>query len=178
MKIRYYVEPKSRLIKFAVLFLALSIALRLCWWILYPRQVVGSILYVQGILPIVACGLFIFCLLKFGRTAFWTTFFPVFLGVVFFLLKAMGFVWWHQLLCTLLYLLVAALYGLVAFGILPIRRLLIPLFGLPLAFHVLVEDPFIKGPGYTAADWLKEGSVIAIMAALLLVSLAIKKPEE
>jgi hypothetical protein len=178
MKIRYYVNPKSKLIKTAVAFLALSIILRLCWCIMFPEQISGVMLVTQVLLPLAACVLFIVFLLKYGQTAFWTTFIPAFMGVVFFIVKATGFVWWHQLLCTLLYLLVAALYGLTAFGVLPIRRLLIPLFGLPLVFHIFVEDAIINRATNTAANWLQEGSVLCIMVTLLMVSLAIKKPGE
>ncbi len=178
MKTRYSVDPKGPFVRSAVVLLALSAGLRLAWWIRYPEEVRGGVFWVQWALPVTSAVLFIGALLCFGRNAFWTSFFPVLGGVVFFLLKAGSFVWWHRALCTVLYLGVAALYGLAAFGVLPIRRLLIPLFGLPLLFHLLVEDLILMRRVYTLSQWLQEGSVIGIMGALLLVSLGIQTPEE
>ena len=145
MRTIYSIEPRSPLIRAAAGFLAASIALRLIWGMAWPANRSGILLYTKFLLPLLACAMFLFCLLKFGRAKLWLSFFPALLGVLFFILKAGSFVWWHRLLCTILYLAVAVLYGLTAFGV-PIRKLLLPLFGLPLAFHLLVEDLFLRGP--------------------------------
>jgi hypothetical protein len=126
-------------------------------------------------LPLTACVLFVVCLLGFGKRRLWLSFIPAAMGVLFFLLKATTFVWWHQALCTLLYLLVAALYGLTVFGIFPIRKLLIPLFGLPLCFHIFVEDGILHRTVYHMTDWFQEWSVLAIMAGLLCLAFAMKE---
>ena len=175
VKNRYSVEPRSAVMVAASAFLCLSILLRLAWWILWPEQLSGWRALIHGILPLAACALFLVTLLRWGRTALGLSAFPCFLGVLFFILKATTFVWWHQLLCTLLYLAVAALYGLTVFG-LPIRKLLLPLFGLPLAFHLFVEDLAMNRTVYTAAQWLQEGSVLCIMASLFCISLAMQSP--
>ena len=175
MKTRYYVEPKSGLIRAAVGLLTLSFTLRLIWCVCFPEALTGAMVWTQAALPLFACALFVFTLLKCGKTRLWLTFFPAFLGVVFFIVKATGFVWWHQLLCTLLYLTVAALYGTAVFGLAPIRKLLIPLFGLPLLFHIFIEDLIINRTVYSIAGWLQEGSVLCIMAALLCISLNMRE---
>ncbi len=145
--------------------MALSAARRLFWRARWPEAAGGRDAALV-LLPVLSCLLYAACILLWGRQRLWCSFFPAAGGVLFFLLKAETFAWWHRLLCTALYLAVALLYGLTVFG-LPIRRLLIPLFGLPLAFHLLVEDLLLAGPGYTAAQWVQELSVLAIMAALL-----------
>ena len=174
MRTHYYIEPRSVLVRTAAGLLALSIALRLAWCLGWPGQLAGSRLYLHALLPLASCGLFLLCLMRFGRTRLWLSFFPAFLGVLFFLLKAASFSWLHRLLCTLLYLAVAV------FGVAPIRKLLIPLFGLPLAYHIFVEDLILHRAVYTAAQWLQEGSVLCIMASLLCISLAMQeqKPAE
>ncbi|MCI8524718.1 MAG: hypothetical protein HFF17_02095 [Oscillospiraceae bacterium] len=173
-RVRYAVEPRSWLGWGATGLMILAMALRLIWWIGWSRDWEAGMWVTQALLPMLSCLLFIAALQRFGLTALWTTFIPVMLGVLFFILKADSFVWWHRLLCTLLYLVVAVLYGLAVFG-LPIRALLIPLFALPLAFHLLVENLAIHKAAYSAAEWLQEGSVLCIMAALLCTALAMKR---
>ncbi len=174
-RIKVYVESASVLVWVAVVFLVCSIVLRLVWCIHFPEELRGSAIFTQGVLPLLSALGFIFCLLKYGRQALWTSFFPVLGGVIFFLTKAVGFVWWHRALCTLLYLSVAALYGLTVFGVLPIRRLLVPLFGLPLIYHLVVQDLIQNFSIYSTAQWLKECSVLCIMAALLAAALAMRE---
>lgn len=172
---RYYIQPRGKLTLATVGFMTLSIVLRTAWCVLWPEEVAGRGLLIHALLPLCSCALFIVCLLLWGEKALWASFFPTLAGVLFFLLKATTFVWWHQLLCTLLYLLVAALYGAAVFGLLPIKKLLIPLFGLPLAFHVFVEDMIINFHSMSAGQRLQEGSVLCIMAGLLCVSLAMRE---
>ena len=176
-KIRYHIEPRGMTL-IAAGFMALSFALRLAWCFLWPENIAGSLLFTRAILPLAACAGFIFCLLRKSENSLRSSFIPALMGVLFFILKAGTFAWWHQLLCTLLYLLVAVLYGLTALGICPIRKLLYPLFGLPLAFHIFVEDLIINRDVYTLAAWFQEWSVLCIMAGLLCLAAAIKAPPE
>ena len=65
----------------------------------------------------------------------------VLFGVVFFIIKAFTFASkLHTVLCVMLYLLVLGLYSATVFGWLPTKKLLYPLFGLPLLYHIFVED--------------------------------------
>ena len=62
-------------------------------------------------------------------------------------------------------------------GWLPTKKLLYPLFGLPLIYHLLVEDPgkyFFADPPVSVWDWLPELSVLCIMAGLLSLSVSLK----
>lgn len=175
MRVQYSVDPKSQPVRIAAAFFILSFALRFTWCIFWPEEAGESGLLLHGILPLGACLMFVLCVLRWGRTALWTSFFPVVLGVIFFALKADDFVWWHQMLCALLYLLVAVLYGLTVFGVAAIRKLLIPLFGLPLLFHLFVEDLILYRTIYTLPEWLQELSVLCIMAGLFSLSLAMRE---
>ena len=177
-RIRYTVDPCAKLPRLAMGFMALSMLLRLMWCLIWPQELAAKGPAIHAHLPLLSCVLFLLCLRLFGKKALWTSFFPAFGGVLFFILKAASFVWWHRLLCTLLYLLVACLYGAAVFGLAPIKKLLIPLFALPLAFHIFIEDLIIKYHTMTPADWLQEGSVLCIMAALLCVSLAMRPARE
>ena len=99
------------------------------------------------------------------------------LGGAFFLLKATTFTPLHRGLCTLLYLTVLALFSATVLGWLPTKKLLYPLFGLPLIYHLLVEDPgkyFFADPPVPVWDWLPELSVLCIMAGLLSLSVSLK----
>lgn len=177
-KIRYHIEPSGVLTRAAVCFMALSMVLRAVWCLLWPGQASDSGMIVHVLLPLCACALFIVCLLLCGKKALWLSFIPAAVGVVFFILKASAFVWWHQLLCTLLYLLVAVLYGAAVFSLAPVKKLLVPLFALPLLFHIFVQDMILQREMMTAALWLQEGSVLCIMAGLLCVALALRGEEK
>ena len=171
-RVRYAVRPRRpAALAGAGLFLA-SAALRLAWWVLWPAAAGGRIA-VLVLLPAAACLLYVAVLWTQGRRRLWLTFFPAAMGVLFFLLKAQTFTPLHRALCSTLYAAVALLYGLAMAG-LPIRRLLLALFGLPLAYHLLVEDLLLAGPGYTAPQWMQEASVLCIMGALLAVSWAME----
>lgn len=176
-KIRYHIEPDGVMARAAVCFMALSMALRGAWGLLWRAEAAQAGLTAHVLLPLCACAMFIVCLLLCSRRALWLSFFPLLAGVVFFILRATDFAWWHMALCTALYLLVAALYGAVVFSLLPGKKLLAPLFGLPLLFHVFVQDMILQRETMTASGWLQEGSVLCIMAGLLCVALAMRGEE-
>ncbi|MCD7846266.1 MAG: hypothetical protein LUG57_10555 [Oscillospiraceae bacterium] len=172
-RIGYYILPQG-LVWAAAGFMTLSFALRLAWWLACPGDVAAAGVYLHGALPLAACVLFCLCLLAPSRLSLRASLFPLLLGVAFFAAKAVDFAPWHRLGCTAMYLLMAVLYGVTAFGLLPLRRLLIPLFALPLAFHAIVLDLIVNRTVYTLPEWLQEGSVLCVMAGLLCVALAIR----
>ena len=98
------------------------------------------------------------------------------LGVAFFLLKARDFEPLHRLLCSLLYLMVLALFILTLYGLLPTKKLLYPLFGLPLAVHVGMDLWQGFSPDYPPGAWggAPEVSVLCIMAGLLCLSIGLE----
>lgn len=128
-------------------------------------------------LPVAAAGVFV---LAFALGGAWRkpgALLSVVLGVVFFILKARNFAPLHRTLCTILYVLVLVLFSVTLLGLLPTKKLLYPLFGLPLAYHILVEDTryyFFADPPVPVRQWIPELSVLCIMAALLCLSVALK----
>ena len=132
-------------------------------------------------LPLLAAGIFLWVVLFRGVTHTGYTVLSVFSGVVFFIIKALSFPSrLHTALCILLYLTVLSLYSLTVLGYLPTKKLLYPLFGLPLLYHIFVEDTklyIFADPPVPFLHWLPEISVLMIMASLLCISIALEKRE-
>ena len=156
-------------------FMAVSLLARLVYYI--PEALTGFDWGVYLGIPGAATVWFPIALLLWGKRSLLPTCISVFGGVFYFIVKAFTFAhWWHTALCICLYLAVLALYCLTVTGVIPTKKLLYPLFGLPLAFHLFVED--VKNyvlPGADLHTWLPEISVLCIMAALLCVSIAMEQ---
>lgn len=174
-RVKFFVNKNSALVHAAVIFMALSAVFRLagCWGMLGDSFFAAT----QLALPLTCNLLFIVCLMLLGSRAFWTTSVPVILGVMFFIIKSFTFTSvLHTVLCILLYVLVAVLYTATAFGVIPTKWLLVPLFGLPFVYHIAVEDlAALRDASVTVASALQEISVLCIMLALLLTAFAMKK---
>ena len=144
-----------------------------------PERLFGFDLWVYVIIPTVAALFFLLALPLWGRKTLLPTCISVFGGVFFFIVKAFTFAHlWHTVLCIFLYLAVLVLYCLTVSGIIPTKKLLYPLFGLPLAFHLFVEDMknyMLIDPPADFRTWMPEISVLCIMAGLLCLSFAMKK---
>lgn len=118
-----------------------------------------------------------FCLsiLCWGRRTLIPSCLGVLGGVFYFFVKAFTFPhWWHTLLCCLLYLTVLILYLLTVTGRLPTKKLLYPLFGLPLLVHVIQDIVEYGFQGAPLDTLLPETSVLAIMASLLCLAFAME----
>ena len=178
-KLRYSVSRKNIFVKLWALLMGLSALLRLFgYWGFWANKDVAFI-YTQIALPVLCNVLFIVIVLYMGKRLFSLTAIPVLLGVVFFIIKALGFDnILHTVLCILLYLVVAMLYTGTVFGVIRTKWLLVPLFGLPFLYHILVEDRntlLANEKAMSLAEWLPEISVLCIMLALLLITFAMKK---
>ena len=178
-KLRYSVSRKNIFVKLSALLMGLSALLRLFgYWGFWANKDVAFI-YTQIALPVLCNVLFIIIVLYMGKRLFSLTAIPVLLGVVFFIIKALGFDnILHTVLCILLYLVVAMLYTGTVFGVIRTKWLLVPLFGLPFLYHILVEDRntlLANEKAMSLAEWLPEISVLCIMLALLLITFAMKK---
>ena len=136
-------------------------------------------LWVYSLTVTVACLLFAVFVIGFGRSRPRLILIPVALGVFFFIVKAFSFERLvHTVLCVILYTAVLVIFSLTLLGVIPTKRLLYPLFGLPLAYHIFVEDMqlyILANPRPPFVEWLPEISVLCIMASLLAVSYAIRK---
>lgn len=161
----------------AMLFMTAAAVLRL--WYYTSRPLSPLIFWVYLLLPLAAAMIFLAVILLWGQTHARLTAIPVLLGVAFFIVKALSFPsLTHTVLCITLYTAVLVLYTLTVWGIIPTKKLLYPLFGLPLLYHIFVEDMqkyVFADPPVPVFEWIPEISVLCIMAALLCVSVAMKK---
>ena len=177
-KLRYSVSRKNIFVKLSALLMGLSALLRLFGYWGFWANKDAAFIYTQIALPVLCNVLFIVIVLYMGKRFFSLTAIPVLLGVVFFIIKALGFDnILHTVLCILLYLVVAMLYTGTVFGVIRTKWLLVPLFGLPFLYHILVEDRntlLANEKAMSLADWLPEISVLCIMLALLLITFAMK----
>ena len=168
----YWLPRLGVLAILSALFMLASGVVRLVW-AFGAAEVSRSLFWFQMVLPLLANVTFIIILLRDGRDRLFRSAIPVWLGCVFFAVKALGFTSFvHTVLCLCLYALVAVLYTATVTGRVPTQKLLWPLFGLPLLYHIFVED---RGRNWAAGELLQEVSVLCCMAALLCISLAMKK---
>lgn len=178
-KLRYSVSRKNFFVKLSAFFMLLSMLCRLLgYWGFWANQTSDFIL-TQILLPVLCNLLFVVVILYMGRRFFALSCVPVILGVVFFIIKALGFdSVIHMILCICLYLAVAIIYTATVFGVIRTKWLLAPLFGLPLLYHIFVDDLSTLRADENAmslGEWLPEISVLCIMLSLLLICFAMKK---
>ena len=166
--------------KFTVLglgMMAVSVLIRMVYFAAHGGS--AGHLTVHLLLPILAAVTFFVVVLK-GMPAEYTAL-GVLFGVVFFIIKAFTFASKiHTILCVMLYLLVLTLYSATVFGLLPTKKQLYPLFGLPLLYHIFVEDMQLyvfARPPVPFFQWLPEISVLLIMAGLLCISLGLERKQ-
>lgn len=156
-------------------FMITSALIRLCYYL--SDKISPSVFWIHLFLPVMAAILFVTGFFT-GKVCQKPLFIgAVVLGILFFIVKAFSFSPLHQILCTMLYLTVLILYTLTVLGFLPTKKLLYPLFGLPLVYHIFVEDTqlyFFADPPVPVWDWLPEISVLCIMAALLTQAVAMR----
>ena len=104
---------------------------------------------------------------------------PVTMGIAFFVARALEITkGTHTVLCIILYTAVGVIYTLTVFGIIPTKKLLYPLFGLPFLYHAFYEDVvkyILAAPMPPFDEWLPEISVLMIMAGLFLLSVSLRR---
>ena len=176
-KIKFYTERNSFGVQAMIILMALSVAFRVigCWGLWSDR----SFALAQIALPIGSALLLIAFVWLFGKRALWTTFIPVILGAVFFIVKSLGFESTvHTVLCILLYAAVIALYTGTVFGVIRTKWILAALFGLPFLYHIFVEDlPALRDTAnpVSFSGGMQEMSVLCIMLGLFCLALSMKK---
>lgn len=174
----YVIDPGGAWTCVSYVFMVLSSLLRLFYFLRVPQPPETHFLHL--ILPLAAITVFVCTVAFLGERTALPSAAGVLLGVIFFALKAQAFTPLHQTLCTILYAAVIALYTLTVLGVLPTKKLLYPLFGLPFIYHLLVEDTqyyFFADPPVPVIEWLPEMSVLCIMAGLFFASVALQKTE-
>lgn len=156
-------------------FMAAAAVVRLCYYL--PKTLDAATMLVHLVMPVAAAALFLAGIALGGKWAKIAGITAVTVGVVFFIIKAASFTPLHRTLCTILYLAVLVLFTATILGWLPTKKLLYPLFGLPLVYHLLVEDTqayFFASPPVPVREWMPEISVLCIMAAMLSLSVGLK----
>lgn len=157
------------------IFMAAAAALRLGYFL--PAQTTPFVLGIHLAMPVLSAVIFLTGMALGARWVKRASIAAVVLGVLFFIIKAAGFTPLHRAFCTLLYLTVLILFTLTVLGYLPTKKLLYPLFGLPLAYHLLVDDTrryFFADPPVPVREWMPELSVLCIMAALLCFAVSLE----
>ncbi len=169
------VSKRSIFTALSTLSIGLAAVIRIIYYFLVAGSVTPWFFLSQILLPVMSGILFIIFVYLYGEKTLLPTVVPVWMGVLFFLLKALTFPsLTHTLLCTLLYLSVAALFLLAVKKIIP-KELLYLLFGLPFLYHLFVEDReklLYSDPPLTLTEWLPEISVLLIMLSLFFLSMA------
>ncbi len=173
----FYIDGKSGAAYLSVAFMLAAAVIRIIYF--WDKTLSAAQLFIHLYLVLLASLIFCFTVLFLGKKAPELTALSVLLGVIFFSAKAFTFESMiHTYLCLLLYLTVLIIYCLTVFGIIKTKKLLYPLFSLPLLYHIFIEDMQIyifARPMPPFAEWLPEISVLCIMAALLFVSFALRK---
>lgn len=175
MKISYTLDIRNKFTALGLGMMAFAVVIRCVYFSVHG----GSMghLAVHLLLPVLAAGVFFAVVLR--RLTVEYTALGVLFGVVFFIIKALSFPSrLHTILCIILYLTVLGLYSATVFGLLPTKKLLYPLFGLPLLYHIFVEDMklyVLAEPRVPYFEWLPEISVLLIMAGLLCISLGLEQ---
>ena len=164
----------------ACLLMLASAVIRCTYYAIQSTTLGEAAIYLA--LPVAAALWLVANILFWGRTHIEWSILSVVAGVAFFIVKAFTFASpVHTWLCILLYLAVLVLFSLTVTGIIPTKKLLYPLFALPLVYHIFVEDMQIyvlADPQPPALEWLPEASVLCIMGALLCLSIALEKKEQ
>ncbi len=174
---RLYIDRRHPATWVALGFMALSALLRVVYYAKTPMT--PTVFWLHYLNVIAASVVFFIVVLAWGERYPQLTVIPVVMGVVFFAVKAFTFeTLTHTMLCLILYSGVLVLYSLTIFEIIPTKHLLYPLFGLPLLYHIFVEDMklyILADPPPPLFEWLPECSVLSIMAALLALSVGMKR---
>lgn len=177
-KIRYTLRRKSFLFSGALLLIALSILFRLIgYWGFWSH--ITSTTYTQVFLPVLCALLLIVFLPVFANHGLWMTSIPIVLEAVFFILETGHIsVWWVKAVSILLYIVISIIYTMTVFGKIPSKWPLVISIGVPLVYHLAVQDRTslleASSPD-TLVAWMPEISAMSFVLALLLITLATVK---
>ena len=169
-----YWLPTFRVLALSAALLMICSGLVRIAWVMGESALSRPFWLFQILLPLTANVCFVGILFLDGRERLYRSAVPVWLGCIFFAVKALSFPsLLHTVLCLLLYALVAVLYTATVVGHVPTQAPLWLLFGLPMVYHIIVEGR--QKIGWPVHDWLPEISVLCCMAALLCLSLAMRR---
>lgn len=173
----FFIKRKHFGSNISMILMTVSAILRIIYF--SKRDVSAPDLIFELIFPIFAAIIFVIAICIFGEQRPEISFIPVLMGVIFFIYKSLKFdSRIHTSLCIVLYIAVAIIFGITIFGLIKFKYLLYPLFGLPLIYHIFIEDMKLyvfADPPVPYFEWLPEISVLCIISSLLFLSFSIKK---
>ena len=182
MKTKLIIDRHTFLAKASMVCMFLAIVFRAVGTIGYFKN--EQFMLMRFALPAFSCLLFIICIFLLGKKALWTTVVPVVFGIVFFIMRilsddnitAAGVSTTHIALCIALYVLIAIAYACTVFGAIKTKLLLVIIFGLAFAYHVVVEDyRTITSIVVAPKTIFMELGVLFIILGLFFASLGMKK---
>lgn len=177
LKVKYSIDRHSFLIKTAMVLAGLSVIFRLIgYWGIWNTDM--DAFYLKLLLPAVCAALFLLTLFA-GSKALWMTSIPVFLEAVFLIIETFSIqIWWIKVLGILLYVVAACVYAMTVFGKIRTNWLLVVVIGVPLVYHLAVQDRsslvYASSPD-TLIGWMPEISAVCFLISLLFVALSMEK---
>lgn len=169
----FWIPKVNALVILSAVFMVCSAVVRIVWFC-GEENLSRSMLWFQILLPLTANFVYLPILFRDSRERLFRTAIPVWLGCVFFAVKALGFPSMiHTVLCLLLYAVVAVLFTAMVTGRVSTPVPMSLLLACAMAYHIFVED--VEKIGWPVHDWLPEVSVLCCMASLLCLCLAMKK---
>ena len=177
LKVKYRVNRKGFLMKTAMVLAGLSIIFRFIgYWGIWNTDM--DAFYLKLLLPAACAALFLLTLFA-GSKALWLTSIPVFLEAVFLIIETFSIqIWWIKVLGILLYVVAVCVYAMTGFGKIRTNWLLVVVIGVPLVYHLAVQDRsslvYASSPD-TLIGWMPEISAVCFLISLLFVALSMEK---
>lgn len=177
-KLRYCVSKRNIFKRISTLFLGLAIILILLSSWGFWHNIDMMFVYLQIILPIVSCIVFIVIVNHMGEKGFTLTFIPVICAAAYIIINEAGKgAPMHSVLCVALCIVVTLSYTMALFGAMGSKLLLVPIIIIPLAYRIIGEDMdmFTKEGFALDAAFLQELAILCMICALLFIVFAMKK---
>lgn len=179
MKLRYRVSKRNFFSRLTWILLGLSVVFTLManwgFWNVEDKYFI----YLQVVLPVVSCVFYMLIINHMGEKGFFLTFIPVIFGAAFLIVnEANSGKPLHSILIIILCIVVTMSYIMTVFGTIRTKWLLLPIFGLPLAYRIVVEDHdifFSERSTFSLGEWLPELAVLCMISAMLFIVFAMKK---
>ena len=178
-KLRYRVSQRNFFTRLTWILLGLAIVFTLManwgFWSVDDQYFI----YLQIVLPVVSCLLYMLIINHMGEKGFFLTSIPVMLGAAYLIIcSASSGKPLHSILMIALCIVVTMCYIMTVFGLIRSKWMLLPIFILPLAYRIFIEDKelFFSGKGsFELNDLLPELGVLCMLCAMIFIVFAMKK---
>lgn len=178
-KLRYRVSQRNFFTRLTWILLGLSIVFTLMANWGFWSEGDKYFIYLQIVLPVVSCVLYMLIINHMGEKGFFLTSIPVMLGAAYLIIGAASSGNpLHSILLIALCIIVTMSYIMTVFGLIRSKWLLLPIFLLPLAYRIFIEDKeiFFGGNGsFELNELLPELGVLCMLCAMIFIIFAMKK---